>query len=160
MLGLAAFAAPFVSMAQKVVPDKPIYVGGVGPAVSGSTEVQMIPIDGIRFIVENYPAEGIVSMEKEYASNTYEVTLTNGTDLEFNSKGTLVEIDAADNQDIPEDVVQSVLPAKAYAALKDNGLASYVESIKVVKDGYKIDMNLPEDIEYIYSVTEEIITPA
>lgn len=159
-LGIAALATPIIGSAQKVVPDKPIYLSGVGPAVSGSTPVEMIPIDGIRFIVENYPAEGIVSMEKEYASNKYEVKLTDGTELEFDSKGNLVEIDAADNKDIPESVVQSILPPKAYQALKNNGIAAYVDGIEVVKDGYKIDMDLPEDVDYFFSITEEIITPA
>lgn len=159
-LGIAALAAPVFASAQSVVPSKPIYTGGVGPAVSGSAAVQMIPIDGIRFIVENYPDEGIVSMDKEFASNTYDVTLTNGTELEFNSKGQVIEIDAADNTDIPESVIQAMLPAKAYNALKDYGIAANIESIEVVKNGYKIDMNLPEDTEYFYSIVEEVITPA
>lgn len=160
MLGLAALTAPAFVNAQNVVPTKPVYVGGVGPAVSGSASVEMIPIDGIRFIVENYPAEGIVSMEKEFASNTYDVKLTNGTELEFNSKGSLIEIEAADNTDIPEAVVQTILPAKAYEALKANDLASHVEAIEVVNNGYNIDMNLPDDTEYFFSIVEEIITPA
>ena len=161
LLGVAAIATPFVANAQqKIVPDKPIYVNNLGPAVSGSESVTMIPINGIRFIVENYPAEGIVSMEKEFASNTYEVKLTNGTELEFNTKGNLVEIDAADNTDIPESVVQSVLPAKAYSFLQNEGIASNIESIKMEKGGYTIDMNLPGDIEYFYAIEEEIITPA
>lgn len=159
-LGLAAIAAPLFANAQNVVPTKPVYVGGVGPVMSASENVKMIPINGIRFIVENYPAEGIVSMEKEFASNTYDVKLTNGTELEFNAQGNLIEIDAADNTDIPEEVVKAVLPAKAYAALQSDDLASHIESIEVVKDGYKIDMNLPEDMEYFFSIVEEVITPA
>ena len=161
LLGVAAIATPFAANAQqKIVPDKPIYVNNLGPAVSGSESVKMIPINGIRFIVENYPDEGIVSMEKEFASNTYEVKLTNGTELEFNTKGSLVEIDAADNTDFPVSVVQAILPVKAYAALQSDDLASHIESIKTVKGGYEIDMNLPGDIEYFYAIEEEIITPA
>lgn len=158
MLGVAAVAAPLMANAQQnVVPDKPINVGGVGPAVSES--VKMIPIDGIRFIVENYPDEGIVSMDKEFASNTYDVKLTNGTEIEFNSKGNVIEIEAADNMVIPEDVIQAILPVKTFQALKEDGIASHVESIEVTKTGYDIDTDIPDDIEYFYEF-EEIITPA
>ena len=161
LLGAAAIATPFFANAQQnIVPDKPIYVNNIGPAVSGSEPVTMIPINGIRFIVENFPDEGIVSMDKEFASNTYDVKLTNDTELEFNSKGSLVEIDAPDNTDLPESVVQAVLPAKAYAALQNQGIANHIESIKMENGGYTIDMNLPGDIEYFYAIEEEIITPA
>lgn len=160
LMGVAAIAAPVMAVSQNVVPDKPIYVGGVGPVVSGSTPVEMIPLNGIRFIVENYPAAGIVSMDKEYASNSYDVKLNNGTELEFNSKGDLIEIEAADNTNIPEDVVKAILPDKAYNLLENDGLTSCVESISMVNNGYKIDFNIPEDVEYFYSVEEEIITPA
>ncbi len=158
LLGCAAMSMPFMANAQQVaVPEKPINVGGVGPAVSEA--VKMIPIDGIRFIIENYPAEGIVSMDKEFASNTYEVKLSDGTEIEFNSKGNVIEIDAADNAVLPEEVVQAILPAKTYQALKNDGIASHVESIEVTKTGYEIDTDIPNDIDYFYQF-EEIITPA
>lgn len=159
-LAMAALSTPLIGNAQNnVVPDKPVYIGGVGPAVSGSASVKMIPIEGIRFIVENYPADGIVSMEKEFASNTYDVKLTDGTEIEFNAKGNVIEIDAADNADIPESVIQAVLPVKAYNKLKNDGIADNIESIEVVKDGYKIDVDVP-DVEYLYVVEEDIFTPA
>ena len=158
LLGIAAIAAPLaVSAQQNVVPDRPINIGGVGPAMSEN--VKMIPINGIRFIVEYYPDDGIVSMEKEFASNTYDVKLTNGTEIEFNSKGNVIEIDAADNSTIPLDVLQAVLPANTYQALQNDGIASNVESIEMTKGGYQIETNIPEDVEYFYEF-EEVITPA
>ncbi|MCM1491072.1 MAG: PepSY-like domain-containing protein [Muribaculum sp.] len=158
LIGIAAIAASSMANAQqKVVPDKPIRIGSVGPAMSES--VKMIPINGIRFIVEYYPDDGIVSMEKELASNTYDVKLTNGTEIEFNSKGNVIEIDAADNSTIPLDVLQAVLPANTYQALQNDGIASNVESIEMTKGGYQIETNIPEDVEYFYAI-EEIITPA
>lgn len=157
-IGLAAIAVPFgVNAQQNVVPNKPIYVGGVGPAQSEA--VKMIPIDGIRFIVEYYPDEGIVEMDKEFASNTYDVKLTNGTEIEFNSKGNVIEIDAADNTAIPTDVLQAILPVSTYEALQYDGIASNIESIEVSRNGYQIETNIPEDIEYFYEF-EEVITPA
>lgn len=158
LIGMAAISAPFNSNAQSnVVPDRPLNVCSVGPAMSES--VKMIPINGIRFIVENFPDEGIVSMNKEFASNTYDVKLTNGTEIEFNSQGNVVEIDAADNTTIPVSVLQAVLPANTFNALQNDGIASNVESIEVTKGGYEIDTNLPADVEYFYEF-EEIITPA
>lgn len=158
LIGMAAISTPFIANAQSnVVPDRPLNVRTVGPAVSES--VKMIPINGIRFIVEYYPDEGIVSMDKEFASNTYDVKLTNGTEIEFNSQGNVIEIDAADNATIPVSVLQAVLPANTFKTLQNDGIASNVESIEVTKSGYEIDTNLPADVEYFYEF-EEIITPA
>lgn len=158
LIGCAALTAPFAMNAQQnVVPDKPIKVNILGPA--SSEAVKMIPIDGIRFIVENYPDEGIVSMDKEFASNSYDVKLTNGTEIEFNSKGNVMEIDAADNAVIPQEVLQAMLPAKTFNALQNDGIASNVESIEVTKGGYQIETNLPQNADYFYEF-EEIITPA
>ncbi len=157
-LGCAAMTMPFMANAQQIaVPDKPINVGGVGPAVSES--VKMIPIDGIRFIIENYPAEGIVSMDNDFASNTYDVKPSYGTAIELNPKGDVIEIEAPDNAVLPEDVVQAILPDKAYQALKNDGISSHVESIEVTKTGYEIDTDIPDAINYFYEF-EEIITPA
>lgn len=158
LVGIAAVATPFIANAQQnVVPDRPLNVNAVDPAMSES--VKMIPIDGIRFIVEYYPDEGIVSMDKEFASNTYDVKLTNGTEIEFNSKGNVIEIDAADDTAIPVSVLQAVLPAGTFKALQNDGIASNIESVEVTKGGYQIETNIPEDVDYFYEF-EEIITPA
>lgn len=157
-LAAAAVSAPVALNAQQsVVPNRPINIGGVGPATGES--VKMIPINGIRFIVENYPDEGIVSMDKEFASNTYDVKLTNGTEIDFNAQGNVIEIDAADNSTIPVEVLQAVMPAGAFQALQNDGIASNVESLEVTKGGYQIETNIPEDVEYFYEF-EEIVTPA
>lgn len=157
--GMLAIIAPAFANAQQqnVVPNQPINVGGVGPAMSEA--VKMIPIEGIRFIVEYYPDEGIVSMDKEFASNSYDVKLTNGTEIEFNSKGNVIEIEAADNTVIPQDVIQAILPAKTFNVLQNDGIAANIESIEVGKKGYQIETNLPEDVDYFYEF-EEVIMPA
>lgn len=157
-IGLATLTAPFIANAQQnVVPNKPIRIGGVGPAMSES--VKMIPIDGIRFIVENYPDEGIVSMDKEFDTNTYDVKLTNGTEIEFNSKGNVVEIDAEGDNAIPAEVIKAIVPSTTYQAMQKDGIVSNIESIEKNNSGYKIETNLPQDLEYFYTF-EEIITPA
>lgn len=160
ILGIASFIAPALASAQTAVPSKPIYTGGVGPAVSGSAPVKMVPINAIRFVVENYPAAGITSMDKEYATGDFEINLTDGTELEFNSQGNLVEIDAPEDSEIAESVVKAVLPAQAYNQLAADDLASHIESIKVTKDGYKIEMNVPEDVEYFFTIEGIIVDPA
>lgn len=157
-IGLATLTSPFIANAQQnVVPEKPINIGGVGPAMSES--VKMIPIEGIRFIVENYPDEGIVSMDKEFATNTYDVKLTNGTEIEFNSKGNVVEIDAEGYNAIPAEVIKAMVPSTTYQAMQKDGIVSNIESIEKNNSGYKIETNLPQDLEYFYTF-EEIITPA
>lgn len=138
-LGFAAIVSPSLVSAQKVVPDKPIYVGGVGPAVSGSEPISMLPEPALVFIVENYPAAGIIEMEKEFADNSYEVRLTGGTELEFDSKGNIKEVDAADGQFIPAEVVKAVLPASAYTQLQSKNAVTNVESIECKADCVKVE---------------------
>lgn len=50
-----------------------------------------IPAKIVEYVQTNYPSEGINSIDKE--RNRYDVELTNGLDLEFNSSGEFVKID-------------------------------------------------------------------
>lgn len=156
LIGLAAVSAPAFVNAQNVVPAKPIRVGGVGPVKSGSVKVTMIPEKALTFIVEYYPSAAIVTMEKEYASNTYEVKLNEGTELEFDAAGNLIDIDS--ETIIPEDVVKAVLPSQAYTQLKNDNLSANIESIEVTKKGYNVELNIPEDVEYFFSM-EGVLVP-
>lgn len=53
---------------------------------------ELIPIQIRDYVRENYPGNKIRKIEKE-SRNGYEVELTNGTDLEFDSKFRLIDID-------------------------------------------------------------------
>lgn len=156
MLAIAAVAAPVFSNAQcKVVPDKPVKVGGVGPVVTKS--VEMIPEPALTFIVEYYPAAGIVEMEKNTLRNTYEVELADGTELEFDSKGRVIEIDADDNN-IPVDALQALLPDTAFNDLKAKNALDQVESVKLTKKGYKVELNDNADTSFIYAIDGVFMT--
>ncbi|HMR20162.1 MAG TPA: PepSY-like domain-containing protein [Sphingobacterium sp.] len=50
-----------------------------------------IPAKIVEYVQEHYPSFGINSIDKE--KNRYDVELTNGLDLEFNSAGDFVRID-------------------------------------------------------------------
>lgn len=150
LIGVAAVSAPAFVNSQNVVPPNPVRVGGVGPAVAGSAKVTMIPEKALTFIVEYYPGAGIVSMEKEYASNSYEIELSDGTELEFDSAGNLTDIDS--ETALADDVVKDILPARAYNQLKGDNLTSNIDSIEVTKNGYNVELNVPEDVEYFFSM--------
>lgn len=147
-LGIAALATPNLTCGQNVVPDAPIRIGGVGPAISGSEPVEMLPKPALTFIVEYYPAEGIVEMEKEFLDKNYEVTLTDGTELEFDSKGNIIEVDASDCKVIPEDVVKAMLPDNVYSELKGKNQTCRIESIKNTAKGVKVEI---DDRDYFFA---------
>jgi len=157
LLGIAAIASPAFAVSQNVVPNAPINVGGVGPAVAGSVQAGTLPEAALTFVVEYYPAAGIVECEKNYLQNTYEIELSDGTDLEFDKAGNLIEIDSSDNNVLSDTVIQAVLPAQAYNQLKTKNATGMVESIEHNKEGYKVELNDQADTKYYFADNGQFI---
>lgn len=133
-LMIAASAALF---AQSPVPR---IEGGVGPAVAGSIEVTSLPQSAIEFVGATFPGAVIVECEREFADNTFEVQLADGTDIEFDNDGNWIEVDAGRVKRLPEAVVKMLLPEKAYAELSRRKMTANVESVKRDRRGYKVEL--------------------
>ena len=117
---------------------------GVGPVISGSVQTSKLPDKAQKFIGKHFANIKIASAQKDYAENDYDVVLSNGTKLEFTSKGALKEIEASDNAVLPVTVVKSVLPKKTYDELTKKNLTGNVESIECNKKGYQVEFKHPK----------------
>ena len=77
-----------------------------------------------------------MTVEQEFADNTYEVEFAEGTEIEFNGKGDWTEVDAPGNRTIPISIVKSLLPERAFKELLKKKQAENVETIKHSGKGY------------------------
>jgi len=145
MLAGGAFAA-----------DAQMY-GGVGPAVAGSATRSQLPKDATRFLEKHYRGVAIREIEREFAKGTFEVELADGTDIEFNSEGRVVEIDAPDRGPaLNRDAVKDILPSKAYKRLEKAGQAANVDEIDVERGSvYVIKTRAVKKMKYGYDVNED-----
>lgn len=129
-----------------------------GPVVSGSVDSGALPKDARKFIEKHFPGSGISSCEKNFYTGITEVDLNNGTDIEFDSKGRAIEVDAGSNQALPESVVKDLLPRRAYDELKRRDKAGIVECIeRNPQRGYKVELRSVDDSDFHFSPEGEIV---
>ncbi len=93
-----------------------------------------LPSKATEFITQFFPSEKIYSSQKD--KDKYEVTLSNGTEIEFNKDGEWIDVDAADGMTIPSGF---------YPVEIDNYLSQYFEGqgineITKVKRGYEVEL--------------------
>ncbi|MCM1369942.1 MAG: PepSY-like domain-containing protein [Candidatus Amulumruptor caecigallinarius] len=137
----------FYSAAQRVLG------GGPGIAVAGSATEKQLPDAARNFLKKHFKNVGIRTCENFYAKGKYEVELTNGVDLEFNTKGEVVEIDAPGNTTLSTGVVKDLLPRKAYERLTKDGVVTNVESIEFRKGkAYEVELNIQGPDTYIFDI--------
>ena len=107
------------------------------------------------------PGEAKAVINKHYAGATiyeceiddldYNVELSNGVDLEFNSKGKLIKIDA-DHGVIAQSVLKAILPAKAMQYLSGQGLADRVDEVQFRRNTIVVDLNNSRDHEIRFNL--------
>ena len=74
--------------------------------MAGSQNYSQLPEKARAFIAKHFKDIGIRKCEKYFAKGKYEVELSNGVDLEFNTDGNLIEIDAPGDMMLPVAVVK------------------------------------------------------
>lgn len=141
-----AFSAPtFVAEAQ-------YYGGSPGIAMAGSADVSQLPDKAKTFIKKHFKDVGVRTCEKYFAKGKYEVELANGVDLEFNTGGEILEIDAPDNIILANSVIKDILPHKAYTRLEKDGMLNSVESIEFKKGKvYEVELRISDPDTYVFS---------
>lgn len=126
--------------------------GNPGIAIAGSATSSQLPDKAKSFIKKHFKDVGMRCCENYYAKGKIEVELNNGVDLEFDTKGQIVEIDAPDNMLLSSTVVKEILPHKAYSRLEKDGLINSVESIEFSKGKvYEVDLNIPDPDTYLFT---------
>lgn len=129
------------------------YYGGPGIAMSGSATTAQLPEKAQKFIDKHFKGQSIQKCEQYYAKGKFEVELANGVDLEFNTQGDLIEIDAPGKTVLPLNVVKEVLPKKALTRLEQDGYANTVESIEFKRGKVvEVDLQIQEPDTYIFDI--------
>ena len=87
-------------------------------------ETSQLPQQAITFIHANYQGIGIDDCEID--GGIYEVDMTNGVDIEFNSAGKIMKIDGGRHL-IENSVLKAILPAATYNDLTTRKVIGSVE---------------------------------
>ncbi len=142
----AIFIATATTMnidAQTAKTSVPPYIhmqGGVGPVIAGGISVNSLP-ERAKKIIKKI-GQPVASCENEYMTNEYDVALSSGVELEFDSRGYLLEIESPEHGSLGNDLVKLMLPGKVYRHLEKLELDQYVTSISADNDGYKVEFNM------------------
>lgn len=126
--------------------------GGPGIAIAGSADVSQLPDKAKSFMKKHFKDVGVRTCEQYFAKGKYEVELTNGIDLEFNTKGEIIEVDAPHCTVLPAALVKEILPHKAYSRLEKDGFVNNVESIEFDKGKvYEVELNISDPDTYVFN---------
>lgn len=154
---VAAFA-PSMASAQ-VVPETPIILfEGVGPAIAGSVNFDQLPTEARDFLKKHFKEGKVINCEREFDDNTYEVTMSDRMEIEFDSKGQWIEIDAFGRSVIPYDLVKKLLPGDAHRDIERRGLQQSVETIKRSVNGYKVEFQSADIDDIRYSTHGKVLS--
>lgn len=124
--------------------------------IAGTVDPSSIPHKAKSYIKKYFHKESVVEVEKEFLTGEVEVKLSSGTELTFNSKGEINEIDAADNAVLSERVIHSLLPHSAYKVLEKKNYAKYVDNVKKTGNGYIVDVDDAFDTEVEFTKYGEL----
>lgn len=150
-------AGMFSADAQSQQPRR--FIGGPGPAISEGVDSIRLPEAAITFLNKHFQGEKISQCNKYFAGDKYEVELADGIDIEFNTDGKVMEIDAPDNTFLAPTVVKDLLHANAFSRLEKDSLATKVESVEFDKRGraVEVEVSIPEPDVYIFDIDGNFI---
>lgn len=156
----ALFAAMSVPAVRAQVPSHPLFEGfqSVGPVVSGSVDVSSLPDKAREFIRKHFRELEVVKCSEDYADRSYEVALSDGTDIEFDSKGEWTEVDAGDSRLLSKDMVRHLLPDRAYRELEHRSVIHKVETVKRGQKGYKVELRDVDLDDYRFSTDGKLLS--
>lgn len=80
-----------------------------------------------------------MKVEKDFTPVEYDVVLADGIEIEFDAKGTVMEIDAPDGGVLGADVLKGVVPDKAMKKLKEIGAENLITDVKRTKGGFDVE---------------------
>lgn len=102
-------------------------------------DINQIPLVARNFINQHFtnPQVTHIKIDTEVMSKNYEVLLTNGTEIDFDSKGNWVEVDAKKGK-----VPASIIPSFVTNYLKNNNFKTeFVTKIERDRRGYEVELN-------------------
>ena len=111
-----------------------------------------LPAQAQSFLNENFAGSGIsyAKLETDFFERSYEVMLSDGTKLEFTSKGNWKEVDCRYSE-VPE----AIIPAPVKKYISDNYEGSKV--LKIERDSRGYDVKLSNRLELKFNKDFEIV---
>lgn len=149
-----------LSAGSEAVGQTPKLNGGPGIVLVGSQNTVDLPKEAQKFINKHFKGIEVAKCDRFFAQGKYEVELANGVDIEFNSKGNVMEVDAPDGALLPASLVKDLLPHKAYHRLLDAGYANLVESIEFSRRGkaVEVELRIPDPDTYMFDIDGDFIS--
>lgn len=127
--------------------------GMPGIVMAGSQDYSQIPEKARKFVEKHFKGINVSKCERYYAKGKYEVELANGVDINFDTKGQVMDIDAPDNSFLAASVVKDVLHHNAYKRLEQQGVANKVESIEFRKGkAVEVEVGIPDPDTFIFDI--------
>lgn len=111
-------------------------------------ETSTLPQNILDYISENYPDLTIVEAEIEDNQN-YEIELSNGIELIFNSQGEFLGVDDDENEFDDEDIAPSELPQNILDFINNNFPGVGIEEAELENNG-NYEIELENDVELIF----------
>lgn len=104
---------------------------------------EQLPAPAQAFVKEHFAAQKIalVMHDKGWIKSTYDVTLNDGTEIEFSEKGEWLDIEMKGKKNLPE----SVIPVAILKHLKENHADS--PAIEIARKRYGFKVELRNDLE-------------
>ncbi len=107
-----------------------------------------LPQNILDYITENYPGLTIVKAEKEDNEN-FEIKLSDGTELIFNSQGEFLGIDNDENEFGDEDIDPANLPQNILDFISNKYPGVTIEGAELENNG-NYEVELENDVELIF----------
>lgn len=111
-----------------------------------SHDASQLPSKAQEFISQNFTsAISVVEKDKNLGKTSeYEVTLTDGSQIEFNSSGEWKSVDTPNNVPVPAGIV----PTNIAQYVAQNHQGAYIVGIEKNKKGYEIELSNGMDMQF------------
>ena len=131
---------------------------GINAQQAISVENANLPVEAKSFIKQHFGNTTIAKFEKKFWSNSYDIELADGTDIDFDSKGKCTGIDAPDNAVLSQSIINDLLPKAAVKTLTDNNLINAVEEIEYNSSkGYKVEVRHHTIDDYRFDAAGKVL---
>ena len=111
-----------------------------------------LPAVAKEFVKKHFNGLTIAKYEKKFWSNSYEIELNDGTDIDFDSKGACTEVSAPDHGVLAVSLVKEMLPEQACKTLADKNMLDKVEEIQYSPTrGYQVEVRHESIDDYRFS---------
>lgn len=111
-----------------------------GPVIAGSIDASQLPADAVKYLDKYFSGVKAMEIDREYLAGKYDVQMADGTEIEFDSKGRVVEIDAPDGYVLDTVILKTILPESAMKVLENNGQTRMVEKVERKRTVYEVDL--------------------